>query len=1232
MSHVSSPRLSRRTAWLGLAGLVAVVAALSTPTSSVAVDSSVTARFVTSRGWVKPDETYTFSVRYVATDAATATLTVTLPASAYFVSSAPSPSASTAHSATYTGLAGQAGEIVIDARAASTTEDPEVVWKNISATAQLVADATTLDSKTNGPWVTELESAILGDRPFPVVNVQYGDLGHCTGAGTPVPECTRDHPVSELDAVLNSKDPARTSIWQHFTDMSLGKLNVQGTAAALGKTTVPFSGIGQHKFSQISPSGACTGTTRSAPGADGEGTGGADGTPVYMNRIENGWYVLPGTQGYYGADKYGHGLGGAVTGVGAVFGIDDACGPTGKMAYDAASLADPDIDYNEFDSDRDGLVDFFEILFAGVGGNGSTDPSGVNNVWPHSSSLEFYFTDVNGEKGYVSNDQRRDAQQRPLWWTTAGRVSVTTTDMGAALKAYVRVGRYNVNPETAFDKSSVISHEYGHSLGLPDFYSLGTRSTFGTWELMAEDHSQYMTGYTRQKLGWVVPRLLVDGQVTLRESKYDTHSIVWRRPDGTEYELSGADVHNADLYKVRMPNPPLIDAVPDGVRAFHSGAGNDFGCPADKGHGLLIALPDMKDHGDATAAALKFKTKYEIEWDYDYGFVLVSTNGGQSWTSLASKNGTTIAAPHPANQNGCFTTWNNGITGVSGDPNIEANPNRASGTYVEPQWVDDEYDLTAYKGQELLILLSYETDPGLAKKGWFVDQLSVTLTKPSGDVTLYATSFETDTRAVDDLRLGALGLAGWNPLSTADGGTADHAYYVELRDRISWDFDGRGQDDRANGPSWQPGVSMVYTNEATGYGNTDGVNPPHQTPVDAAPQPGNESPVLDDAAFTLTRPEFNGCTHVDNYVDPDAADENWKLPDSLKFTVTDITGLSSDGSIPGTPATATLLVDIFPDCSIVNEPPVLSVGSDYTNPDPDGLFTLSWTRPAGASGPDTLQQATVYSVLLEDDAEGGLTQWVTTTSGSGAFAWEASPTKSRSGNAFWGRTANGADVAASGNKPATMLTTANAIAVPTEGSTTLSYWDFYMNEGDDTSVLEASADDGATWKVLSSASRSELAPDAAPIIATEPLAYKEFSLDEFKGQGVKIQFRMQAGGDDRAGSSPFGWYVDDIRIETNNFADVMTIPGMSSVLARPSGSYFYRVRTAYPAGPVTVPSGWSNVEQVVVAPGVTITPGNNVVPSRSSNNRLGGALPPATLLLLGLLALGRRRVRVNVGG
>ena len=75
----------------------------------------------------------------------------------------------------------------------------------------------------------------------------------------------------------------------------------------------------------------------------------------------------------------------------------------------------------------------------------------------------------------------------------------------------VRVGPYNVNPETAIEHASVISHEYGHSLGLPDYYSTGSRETYGSWTLMATDYSQNIDIIGKKELGWVVPQVLAAG-------------------------------------------------------------------------------------------------------------------------------------------------------------------------------------------------------------------------------------------------------------------------------------------------------------------------------------------------------------------------------------------------------------------------------------------------------------------------------------------------------------------------------------------------------------------------------------------------------------------------------------------------------------------------------------------------------------------------------------------------
>ena len=169
------------------------------------------------------------------------------------------------------------------------------------------------------------------------------------------------------------------------------------------------------------------------------------------------------------------------------------------------------------------------------------------------------------------------------------------------------MGPYNVNPETAIDKASVISHEYGHSLGLPDFYSTGSRETYGDWNLMATDKSQNMDAFSRQELGWVVPQVLEPGSTTTvdgwTDSKQDTGTITWRRPDGTPYTLTnGVDglVHNSEMYVAKLPGRQLLDpakfdsgAGASKTHAWWSGSGNDFGCAPEAGHNLDLAIPAL---------------------------------------------------------------------------------------------------------------------------------------------------------------------------------------------------------------------------------------------------------------------------------------------------------------------------------------------------------------------------------------------------------------------------------------------------------------------------------------------------------------------------------------------------------------------------------------------------------------------------------------------------------------
>ena len=685
---------------------------------------------------------------------------------------------------------------------------------------------------------------------------------------------------------------------------------------------------------------------------------------------------------------------GSLAGVGALADIDSACGPTGKLVYDSAAIADPEIDYSDYDTDKDGVVDFFMVVFAGCGGNGASQLSVAgcaypdapyDNVWPHSSSLEFYYTDPEtGLPGYTTDDQLRDLEDRPLYYAEASRSTMTTTP--TEWKVFVRVGPYNVNPETAIDKASVISHEYGHSLGLPDFYSTGNRDTYGDWNLMATDKSQNMDVFSRQELGWIVPEVLTPGQKTTvdgwSDSREDTHQVHWQRQDGTPYTLTGNEMHNAKAYVAKLPGRQLIDPAKfdsgdkaSATHAWWSGSGNDFGCTPTGGRNLDVAVPGLGDLPEGSTVQLDFKSLWDIEWDYDYGFVLTSTNGGESYSSQESENGYTTPASQNPNANSCQQTYGNGITGTSGSYNDGSEAtDRLLGSYPESMFLADSFDISELAGADNGVLrFSYATDPGLARPAWFIDDLLVTATTPDGDRILLDTDLEGE-GGPDDPRIYNGGCRenltvakscskGWNYVDSSTDSRADHAYYMELRDRSGFDKDGKGQNDRSD-ILFEPGLSLVYTDEAHGYGNAGTDDPPAQTPLDATPDPGNKSPELKDAAFTdaAGRELFSdsGAGHTDNYVDPAQTEADSRYPDAdhpwrfqydcLTFDILSMTGTAIGPDVADGDLTGDVVFDMGSGCG------EFDYGYTSTTPSPP--------QPPANSAPTAKASATPNSVKV----------------------------------------------------------------------------------------------------------------------------------------------------------------------------------------------------------------------------------------------------------------------------
>lgn len=1018
--------------------------------------------YVSSTGWVKPGDQYPFRIIVEnLTDSAASDVTVTIPAPP--VGGDPTLAFTGAVTLNDTGAVsvtpteitwtiadlpgvdaegvGTSATLVVEARADELAEDPEIVWKDLSTTARLdyaENPGPTITAESHGPKVIPPtgghETARYGDKPFPMVPVDYTDRKHQSA-----------NPGDELSRIVN--DPNFDgSTFNLYQEMSYGQLYPDGTVPSAGVATAGFDYAPGFDFTTPSRDRTCRGTTYAELAESGDFDDEVYGSAFYPDRIVNGWYQLPGDTEYYGGDFPAF--------TATTSGIDQACGQIGKAVYDAAQIADPEIDYNEYDSDKDGVVDFFMMVFVGCGGNGPSqlaltcpyDDEPYDNIWPHSSSLEMQYRDeATGLRGYVSDDQLKSRTEVPQCWTSEARTGYDdcAANGGSGLDTmpvHVRVGPYNVNPETVYEANSVISHEYGHHLGLPDFYA--SYAAYNDWNLMAADYAQHMTVFSKQDLGWVVPDYLSSTtEVTdWQEIKQDTGSITWTRPDGTTYTLSEANgdqnIHNGQAYGLKLPQRLLIDPqkVADQASASHvwySGRGNDFGCSPTGGHNLDVYLPELRDVADGSTVTVTFRSSWDIEWDWDYGFVLTSTDG-EDYVAHESQEG--YSTPNSFNPNGqqCFEDHQYGLTGTSGSYQSGTFAlDRAAADYsAGSPFLDDSYDISRLVGAENPVLrLSYFTDAAFDRPGWFIDDLVVSV---DGE-PIYESDFE---GGVEDGRLFPGGCDpdgidvavqctdGWQRIRADEGAPLDHAYYLELRDQTGFDFNGHGQSDRGD-TGWGPGVLIEYTDEARGYGNSGSSQPPNQHYLDSQPNPGADCEndegtlvsagpfVCRDAAFTAAEGDsrFSDAVTddqpggwIDNFDDPnsDYDDDLWHF--DYGCLSLDVTSMSGEEPGPEPPAASDLTADATisvgdgcaglqpqgnsaPTAAAQAKPQETQAGESVTfdgsgSFDPDGdALAHSWDFDAS----DGVQQdATGETVSHRYDEPGEYTATLTVDDGNGA--------------------------------------------------------------------------------------------------------------------------------------------------------------------------------------------------------------------------------------------------------
>jgi M6 family metalloprotease-like protein len=171
-------------------------------------------------------------------------------------------------------------------------------------------------------------------------------------------------------------------------------------------------------------------------------------------------------------------------------------------------LDNASFDFSKFDANNDGLIDALIVIHAG---NAQEESANSDDIWSYKSQISY------GKTGYYS------------------------THDGYKILDYMMLAE--TSPLGTF------CHEFGHILGLPDFYNTSTGlSTSGQWALMDSggwvdngDTPSHLSAWSKKYLNW--------GDIKTLETKGINLEI-------SPTEILNNDINNIEFYKIDISNSP----------------------------------------------------------------------------------------------------------------------------------------------------------------------------------------------------------------------------------------------------------------------------------------------------------------------------------------------------------------------------------------------------------------------------------------------------------------------------------------------------------------------------------------------------------------------------------------------------------------------------------------------------------------------------------------------------
>lgn len=421
-------------------------------------------------------------------------------------------------------------------------------------------------------------------------------------------------------------------------------------------------------------------------------------------------------------------------------------------------------DRNDYDHDGnfnepDGYIDHFQAIHAGEGEEAGAASTAI---WSH--------------RWYAYGN---------LFGTTGPNVNGTPDLQGGVEigDSGYYIGDYTVEPENG--GLGVFAHEYGHDLGLPDFYdTAGGDNGTAFWTLMSG--GSWLNHGTADGIGTTPGGMGPDER---RQLGWLTYATV--KPGQTaSYTLNPAGAATVASKTVQAVKVELKDKVtttsyatpPEGTHAWWSGRANNLN------NTLTRSVPA------ASSVTVSASAWYSTEAGYDFLYGEYSTDNGATWTSAG--------------------------TPVDG----------ASKGWTTLRW--------SYKagGAPTLFRVRYATDGGVNEAGVFLDQISV----KAGNAVVATDGAEAGANGWT--------AQGWTISTGTESVTTPQYYLLENRGYVGYDKtlqEGPYNFSEAyTRPNWverfpfQDGMLVWFADKAYADNNTT-AHPGHgqALPVDARPAP-----------------------------------------------------------------------------------------------------------------------------------------------------------------------------------------------------------------------------------------------------------------------------------------------------------------------------------------------------------------------------------------------------------